>query len=140
MIQPINGLGENDGKPLVEDASNVFLLPKPGSTITLAKNNEMKRVDNYSLPAASVVFAVETSGDEPPKKKKKSAAKAKNKSKGNKGKSKGNKTKSTKSAKPKNKKRPLDKGSSCTTDTDAATPNEFTLQSVLQSFANPKGS
>ena len=53
LIQPLNGLGENDGKPMVEEASNVHLLPAVDAEVRV-DDGKCCKVTAYSLVSASV--------------------------------------------------------------------------------------
>ena len=164
-IRPINSFGECEGNALAEKACNVFLLPSPGCDVTLGEDAESYTLGEYILPNASVALTRHTAPNaqqtvnavngKPRKKrgKKEKSEKKKGRKRKNttKEKVKNTKTKKAKVRKNKNSrtvnkkttnKRAFDKGSSSTAnDTGDATEARtvYTLEKVLQSFANPRG-
>ena len=84
FVQPFNGLGDPDGKPMVETSLNVNLLPSLQSSIVIDTAGTGQRVAAYSLQTASVKLTIgdtkrkssvqnESESASAPKKKKRSA-------------------------------------------------------------------
>ena len=84
FVQPFNGLGDPDGKPMVETSLNVNLLPSLQSSIVIDTAGTGQRVAAYSLQNASVKLTIgdtkrksseqnESESASAPKKKKRSA-------------------------------------------------------------------
>lgn len=150
-IQPLNGMGEDDGRPMAEESTSVFLLPEPNTQCRVLKEGGAEavvEVKEYTLPTHTVTMkAVKGGKRKATKKTAESNAKKKPKKKDEEKTQK----KKTKKKKPKakkeqpkakkeqqvQKKQPLDKGSS-TTESDAA-PSPFSLATVVQSFKDPRG-
>ena len=66
LIQPLNGLGEDEGKALAEDVNNVHLLPAQNSEVSLNDEKNQRKIEDYSLTTQGVFFAQAP----PPKSKK----------------------------------------------------------------------
>ena len=58
FVQPFNGLGDPDGKPMVETSLNVNLLPSLQSSIVIDTAGTGQRVAAYSLQTASVKLTI----------------------------------------------------------------------------------
>ena len=162
LVQPFNQSGDKDGKPDEESRDDIWLFPPVGLTLP-AKTKKKSEVETQELLAkkpvclyqvesydvsTSMVTLVHTEMPEkkaPEKKKTKSKkvttkkkTKRKNQSDVSPTRTPTKKKKSTKKSKGKKSKKnnkPLDKASTSSTEGDGG---EFTLESVLQSFANPR--
>ena len=141
VAQKINQSGEPDGKAAGEDPENLILLPKVNEIIQL-KNGGALRVVGYNLAANTVEVADGTakrkgSAHEAKKSKKMkrggvavvSKAKPKPKSK--------SKKQTAASAQPHREKQSMDKPTTSSNES-VKESDVFTVQTVLESFANPR--
>ena len=58
-IQPLNGMGEDDGRPMAEESTSVFLLPEPNTQCRVLKEGGAEavvEVKDYTLPTHTVTM------------------------------------------------------------------------------------